>query len=472
MANFVLYELLMTFDKTELRRFGKFVRSPFFTHRSEMERMFAFLAKCRYRNESLPDKAQLFKKAFPGKVYDDLLLRATMSDLRELMEEFLVWQRLRSDEMRRRLALAAEYRERNLAKHFHQGIQKVRRQLEEEKERNAEYLRKALEYQLDTAHFQTLTTRTSQLPLQDISDGLDVLYLAEKLRHACTQLSHQAVFKTHYRYGLLPHVLEQVENAGFLHVPAIALYYYCYRFLTERYSLDYFQKFRTELLQNGRFFPDVELKNLYLLAINFCIRKMNEGGEPFIREGWELYREGLERGFLLENRRLSPFTFNNIVAFGIKLEAFAEVEEFIREYQIYLESTQRERFVSFNLARLEYTRRNFSAALRLLQTADFKDLVNNLIAKTLLLKIYFELGEFDLLESHLETFRTFIRRREVSDYHRRNYLNILNMVKKLIAIAPNDKPAKSALRAEIEHTEVLSEREWLLGLLDRKHRPA
>jgi hypothetical protein len=465
-GNFVLYDLLLTFDKAELRRFGKFVRSSFFTHRSEMERMFAFLAKCRYREEPLPGKEMLFKKAFPEKKYDDLLLRATMSDLRELMEIFLIWQRLSSDALRQKLALSAEFRERNLPKHFHQTIQKVQRQLESEGERNADYHRKTLEYQFEVAHFQTLTTRTSELPLQDISDRLDIVYLAEKLRHACAQISHQAVFKTHYQFGLLPHVLEQVELGGFLKVPAVALYYYCFRFLTEQYSLEYFLQFRAELLQNGNLFPDAELKNLYLLAINFCIRKMNEGNEAFIREGWELYRGGLEKGFLLENRRISPFAFNNIVAFGIRLEAFAEVEHFIRDYQIYLETAHRERFVSFNLARLEYTRRNYSAALRLLQTADFKDLVNNLIAKTLLLKIYFELGEFDLLESHLETFRTFIRRREVSDYHRQNYLNIIAIVKKIIALVPDDRAEKMALRAEIERMEVLTEREWLLAQLE------
>jgi len=60
MADFVLYEVLKTFTNPDLRRFGKFVRSPFFTHRTEMERMYAFLAHCRYREKPLPDKELLF----------------------------------------------------------------------------------------------------------------------------------------------------------------------------------------------------------------------------------------------------------------------------------------------------------------------------------------------------------------------------------------------------------------------------
>lgn len=467
MADFVLYEVLQTFSKADLRRFGKFVRSPFFTHRSEMERMYAFLAHCRYRDKPLPDKETLFRKSFPEQPYHDLQLRATMSDLCELMEEYLIWQRLRGDAVGARLALAAEFRERNLTKQFQQTTRKLKQHLEDDGIRNARFHRKMLDFQVEIAQFQTRTVRTGELPLQEISNSIDILYLAEKLRHSCTQISHQAVFKTSYAFGLLPNVLDQVEKGDFLQVPAIALYYYCYRFLTEPPSLGYFQKFRSELQQNGHFFPDTELKDLYLLAINYCIRKINEGQEPFIREGWELYREGLEKGFLLENRRLSPFTFNNIAAFGIKLGVYADVEQFIRHYQSYLEPAQQESLVSFNLARLEYKRGNHSAALRLLQTADFKDLVNNLIAKTLLLKIYYELEEFDLLESHLDTFRQFIRRRELSDYHRHNYLNVITFVKKITALRPGDRSEMKVLRAEIEQAEVLTEREWLLEQLER-----
>lgn len=467
MTNPILYEVFLSFSKAELRRLSKLVRSPFFTHRQEMARMFGFLATCRYRDKPLPDKELLFQKSFPVKPYDDLLLRATMSDLRELLEDFLIWQKLRGDKFRSRLALAAQYRERNLARFFSQAMKKAAKELDGDPYKNVEHLARQLDFQLEKAHFQTQTVRTTELPLQAISNSIDLLYLAQKLRHACTQRSHQAVFKTDYDFGLLHKVLDEVEPGGLLKVPAIALYYYCYRFLTEQYSLDYFQRFRTELRQNGRVFPDGELKGLYLLAINFCIRKLNEGSESFVREGWELYQEGLVKGFLLEHGRLSGFTFNNVVAFGIKLGVLREVEVFIQKYRKVLEPGQQEGFVHFNLARLEYSRHQLSAALRLLQTADFKDLVNNLIAKTLQLKIYYELGEFDLLESHLDSFRIFIRRRELSDYHRANFTNIIGLVRKLMALPPGEKQAKSALRAIIVNTEILSERDWLLDMLGK-----
>lgn len=466
MSNPILFDLVLSLDKHELLRFGKFARSPFFTHRTDVARLYACLARCRYRARSFPDKATLFRETFPGReVYDDLALRATMSDLCELLETFLAHRHLQSDALRVSMALMAQYRERNLPKLFEKARRHTQKQLDNAGIQNADFHQKSLEFLFETAQFKTRTTRTEELPLQDISDALDRHYLAQKLRHACTQLSHQAVYRTRYDLGLLPFVVEEVERGSYLQVPAIALYYYCFRFLTEQYSLTWFQKFRAELLENERLFPASELKGLYLLATNFCIRQLNEGNAAFVAEGWKLYQEGLSRGFLIEHGRISSFTFNNIVAFGIRLDAFAEVEIFIRQYQDYLDPAQQKSFVDFNLARLEYKRNNLSKAMQYLQTADFKDLVNNLIAKTLLLKIYYQLGELEALESHLDSFRQFISRRELSEYHRKNYTNIVAVVKKMLSLAPDDAKGRAALREKIKTTEVLTEREWLLGVV-------
>lgn len=460
-----LFDLISTLDKNELLRFGKFVRSPFFTHRTDVANLFACLAQSRYRSKPFPGKETLFQETFPGRAFDDLALRATMSDLCELLEQFLVWQHFQSDELRVSMALMAQLRERNLPRLFEKNQRQTQKQLEAASLQNAEFHQKSLDFLFETAQFKTRTTRTGELPLQAISDSLDLVYLAQKLRHACTQLSHQAVYRTQYDLGLLPALIEQVERGEFLKVPAIALYYYCFRFLTEQYSLSWFQKFRDELLENERLFPATELKGLYLLATNFCIRQLNEGNLPFVAEGWRLYQEGLNRGFLIEHGRISSFTFNNIVAFGIRLDAYVEVEQFIRQYQDYLDPAQQKSFVDFNLARLEYKRNNLSRAMGYLQTADFKDLVNNLIAKTLLLKIYCQLGEFEILESHLDSFRLFISRRELSEYHRKNYSNIVAIVKKMVSLSPHDEKGRAALREKIKTTEVLTEREWLLGQL-------
>ena len=127
----------------------------------------------------------------------------------------------------------------------------------------------------------------------------------------------------------------------------------------------------------------------------------------------------------------------------------------------------RESTWKFNLARLEYEKKNYDNALVHLQKADFGDILNNLNAKTLSLKIYYELDEFNLLDSHLESMKTFIRRKTVMAYHQTNYLNIIRYTKKLLSTNFYDRTKKEALQKEIEQEEILTEREWLLEQVNK-----
>ena len=81
------------------------------------------------------------------------------------------------------------------------------------------------------------------------------------------------------------------------------------------------------------------------------------------------------------------------------------------------------------------------------------------------MKIYFESDEFDLLEAHLDSFRSFIRRREVSDFHKQNFQNIIYFTRKLIALPVYDKVEQEKLKMAISEADVLTERAWLLEKL-------
>ena len=458
----LLYELLNQLSKEEIRQLKKYLKSPFVTHREDIGRMFEYLAKHLYQAKPLPQKEELFKYTYGEAGFEGQKLRSTMSELHAFIEQYIIELSSKQGKISSLLALGAFYRQRNLSRHFQRTIKKIKKLQDKQGFRNPDYYQHQLNLQIEEAHFASANKRTQNLNLQEIDITLDVLYLSQKLRHACTLLSHRAVFQADYNFGLLKGWIDLLEEGSYLNIPAIALYYYCYRFLTEAYSQDYFIKFRQALSLHRTHFPKEELKDLYRAAINFCIRKLNEGSLDYTREGWELYQEGLSAGYFIENEQLSRFTFDNIVGFGLRLKEYEAVGDFIEGYQEKLNTEFRERTVLFNLGRLKYEQQNFGEALSYLLASNPKDLVNQLIVKTLQLKIYYESGEFDLLESHLDSFRSFIRRREVSDYHRENFQNIIYFIKKIVSLAPYNKIEKQKLKEAIKTTAVLTEREWLL----------
>lgn len=467
MNNYQLYDLLDTLSTGETRKFGAFIASGYATQRSELQQMLVYLVERKAAKRPWPELELLYKHAFPDQPYDNQQLRNAMSDLHALLEDFLLMEQARTKGLARNQQLAKLYRERRLDRHFKRTMRRQKRQLQQQPLRNADYYQALLAYRVSELEHQADNRRTEPLQLQAIADTLDVDYLTRKLRHACTQRSHEAVFKKSYSYGLLQMLESQIESGEYLEYPAIALYFHCFMFLGDADQEQHFLKFRELQQAHQRSFTREEQKDLYMLALNFCIRQINTGNIFYAEESWRLYQDGLKQEVLFDGGMLSRFTFNNIVAVGIRLGYLDAVAGFISSYTPLLPVNYRESASQFNQARLYFAKQDYDRARHILLTTEITDLVNDLIARTLLLKIYFEQGEYDILEVHLERLRGFVGRQEFSHYHRENYGNIIRVVRQLITLAPYDKSGRERLRVKIGKMKPLTEREWLLSKITK-----
>jgi hypothetical protein len=457
-----LNALLRTLSRTEQRELRKVATSPFFNQRQDVPDLLDLLLSCINDNQPLPDKAEAHRQLYgPDLAFDDHRVRMTMSFLLKIAEQYLVHTAFFADEVKIKTKLAEVYRRRNLTKHFDRTMREAQEMQAQSPHRNAEFFRDDYHVQMEQYRFAASGSRTAAHNLQAITDNLDTAYFAQKLRQACLLLSHQAVYKTDYQFGMLDEVLAHVENQQLLGIPAIAVYYFCYRALTEPEQPDHFHQLKKLLVEECEKFPPHEIADLYLLAINYCIRHYNLGNPAYVADEFDLYREGLKRSYFLNNGTLSRFTYRNVVTVGLKLKAFDWMENFVNEFKENLEPKHRESMYSFNLARLAYERRQLGDALQFLQKSEYADLLLNLAAKALMLKIFFETGELDALDSHLSAMQKFIRRKKIMGYHRENYLNLAVFTKKLMET--HEKVALAALRAEIEGAKVVAEKEWLLA---------
>ncbi len=465
--SYKIYEIAASLSTKEVRQIRKMLRSPFFGEREDRQRLFEILLKWRSKFDFAPSIPILFEKTFPKQAFEAIRIRALMSDLQEVVEEYLLISNRRKDKIQSRLKLTAIYRKREWEKNFQSSVKKSKDLIELNPRNNLKHYKNVLEFQEEKMNHQLSSNRAEDLFFQEISVTTDIIYLMQKLRTALSLLTHQSVYKTDYDFGLLKHLIDEIEDSNFMDIPGIALYYYCYKFLSQKKSLEYFQKFKHQLTTYRDSFNLEELKGPYLVGINFCIRKVNEGAFEYGQASFDLYKEGLAQGILLENGRISRFTFNNIVAAGLMLKELDWIENFIDTSADLLEPTFSHPTISFNKARLEFSKKNYGQALVHLQSAEQKDLVNNLIAKSLLLQIYFELKEFETLDSHLDSFRQFVRRREVSDYHRTNFINLISYVQKIMALPQYEKEERKKLAKKIKEESILTLRSWLLEKVEK-----
>ena len=459
-----VYKLIKTLESAEIRDMRIVLRSDWFNYREDVRHLFDILVRAASKQAEMPDKSFIFSKIYPEKKLDDRLLRLLGSWLTDAIEDYLRWKSIAGNPVGGHMALASAYRRKNLPGLFQRNIRLARERLEQQPFRNADYLRQKHDTLAETFRFEAASKRTEALNVQGMSDALDHWYFAQKLRQICTALSHQNVFKTEYTFAALPLILEQIEQENLLQHPAIDLYYHCYIVLTQPDNEVGFARFLEKIVEHGACFPEEELRDLYVLGLNFCTRRINEGSQAHVRAGFELYRAGFEKKVFLVDGVLSRFTYRNAAALGLLLGELSWVRAFLDEFRAFIEPKYRDSNYYFNLARWEYEMKNYDAALLLLQHSESEDLLAALAAKTLIAKILFNIGAFDALHSHLDAMQIFLKRHKEISYHRVNYVNFIRFTRKL---ATASAVQKTELRTAILQEKAVSEKKWLLEIVMR-----
>ncbi len=470
MENSRLFELLRTFSPAELAAFGKYLRSPYFNQREDVLRLLEYYVEYKGARQPAFFAAQKLAAAvFPGEPYDEKKIGYARSFLYQAAQSFLVHREaMQLSEAVFQTNLARLLRERGLSAHAQTALKKAEDALTAQGHRDISYHQAAHQLYLERFESEARQRRSPAHSFQDMAQEADLHFVANKLRQGCTAHVYRAVSEAHYRLDLLHEALALVEQRQWQALPAIGIYYYAYRALTEAAPQPWFERLRKAMNQHFQCFDKAEMRDIYTLAVNYCIRQINtkqEAGQQefHLQQVFALYQEGLERKVFLEGGKLSLFTYNNIANAGLGLKAFDWVAHFLEQYKDALEPKQRESAYRFNLASLHFRRSNYGEVLTLLTQTDFDDLLHQLDARRMLLRSYYELGEFNALDSLLDSFQAFLRRRRDVGYLRQNYLNLIRLTKKLLQTPTGDRAARDRLRTEAATTKALAEREWLLA---------
>ena len=465
MSDNKLFSLINALTGVEKRELHHFLGSPFFNRRREVVALWKYLLRQGKEGEGGYQKEKIFATVFSGEPFDDRQLRYTFTYLLEKIEWFLAYREFDKTPALPELALASAYRKKGLEKHFNQAW---RRAAKEATDMPVGLNKSHAQFELafEQYFFSEKQKRTREGNLQTVHDSFDEYVVIGKLRLACLMAAQQKVVKVEYDLSFLPLIIKWLEKNELLQKPAIGMYYHCYLALTEN-DEKHFKRFRQLLELHGSQFDPSEVKDILLMAINFCIRQLNLGKRHFIQEAYDLYKLGLKNNLLTDGGLMSRFTYKNIVALGLGLEEFEWVEQFISNWQSKLEKQYQESSYRFNLAKLFFTKKDYTSAMPLLAQVDDSDFLLMLDAKVLLLKMYFEMGEWDALDSLLASFKTYLRRKKQIGYHEQHYKSLLRYTSKLLKINHFDKTQLERLRNEILKNETVLEKDWLLQQLEK-----
>ncbi|MCC6459734.1 MAG: hypothetical protein IT260_04665 [Saprospiraceae bacterium] len=463
MQKSVLVEITSSLTRKEIRDLHKWLQSPAHNQRSDVIQLFDYLTKNPSNDEAFLEKERAWNAIAPKEPYDDARMRQVMYFLLKSIEQFLIFNDVTADPVQGQIALTKIYLQRKLDKSYRQASRLAREYMAKQPLRNSRYLLQKTLLELEENNYWD-TSQNVAYNLQETSDALEKWFLAEKLRISYAMWAHQKVYQTaNYDTGMLESNLQYLNTRDLLNEPAIGIFYYAYLTILEPTEEKHFDKLVDLIEDASKLFNHTEARTLYVAAINYCILKGNQGRLDFTRRLFVLYRTGLEDGILLDNNLVSKYTFVNAVGAALRTGEYGWAEQFIEQFQHHLEEKEQQSIVNFNLSRVYFEKGDYNQAQRLLTRFEYDDMLFNIIAKTMLLKIYYEQSELDAFESLLESMRIYLQRKEALDATRKTaYKNMISVMKKLLNLNPYSNAQKEKFKTLIATTNPLPEREWLL----------
>ena len=480
MNNSTLIQLFKSLDKADRRQLRKVVNSPYFNQREDVIALFEYIDKHIDGGAPKLMKEKVFATIYNKQKFEVDRFYHTMSILNQIILKYLAINELEKHPPQYNRLLNQSLQQRGAEKIYEKTLTDAKSYLEEQPLRNAHFHFENSMLRLDEFEAEQRLHRDANFELQEIANNLHFFCISEVLRLACALLSHQLIAKKEYEQPLLDSALIVAESH--LNIPAIAMQYYAYKTLSEASMLAkspvietiegseetdglFLQKLKNEITLNQKLFTEPELRDLLKVAINYCIRRQNRGELSYISEALELYRFGFDNNILTENGIVEPYDYKNVLMLALKINNYDWAEQFLIDYKKFLPEKERENLYKYNYAIFNFRKKDYDKAIQLLQEVNLKEVLFNLDARRMLARIYYDLNEFSALDSYIESSKVYLHRQKDIGYQKDMYSNFFRILEKTIKSNLKLVTVRDAIKTEIEGTQLLAERDWLLSIL-------
>lgn len=328
------------------------------------------------------------------------------------------------------------------------------------------------------AEAKTRSRQTKELykeGFRDLHEKLDNYYFLQKLKLASATANARLMYKqaedpaSAFISFFREHAaLEELS-------PLIQCYFHNIEMLAQSDALKHFQQLTGLLQENASNFDLGDAAELYNYALNFTIRKGNQGELVYRTYTGALYRDLLEKGLLFVGGKLPSPVFKNLVVSHCRLGKLDWVANFIAEYRDKLPDGTHPSIITYNEGVLAFFKADYGSAIK-----DLKEVVSQLKndvfyeldARTYLWKSYFEhfneltLDEVDEMDRMYDAFRIFIdRNKKVSEIHKLQYRNFIREFKRLQVLqqqAPLNLENLKDFEQDIQSMEYTYNKDWFL----------
>ncbi len=463
-----LIEVLKTLSKAEVKEFGKYLEKNAYRKANSISIYSLF----NYLKKYYPDfpakkieKEYVYKKLAKDSTNASKRMLDLMSNLYQVLEDFLIKKELEENQINRNFLVLDILKKRKLDKLFFQKVGQVQKDWGKKTPAGIEQFHN--EYKLAKTCF--MHPNYSLFPGQDIDpnvllDKMDKYYFAVKLYYnLCVEITSYSLnneAKETYK-RLIVGILKECEEEEMTQTPQLNLFNKLLQAYQNK-NFDNYKECKTDFINSIELYEASETHDLFLLLQNAAYTNYRNGKTEYLREMFELNKIALEYGLFIESGYISEFTFKNLVVIACSLDELEWTENFINDFQGYLNEEIKEDIVQLCKAILSFNKGDFEDSLQGIAMVHLPDAVYGVQLRELQLQCYYELEDYEELFFNLvKSFSAYLNRNDkLAKPYKDSCQNFIKYLYKLKVTLDKDK--RKALQEEIINHKNINHKSWLL----------
>ena len=478
MNKFAVTAILRSLSKQELKEFDKIVRSPYFGGSAYINRFWRELRK--YYPEFKEDKIErekLYKKIYPGKKYDDSVVRKIASLLHKMAEQYIGLKRANTDTAWFiELFTAVSLRERRLNRLFEIKAGELEKRFDELSVYDFQRLLERHILQIQWMNYATDNNNSHknfEYRMTYYRYGI-IYFLSILMQETARTWVEKNIYNNSAKFNIAEEMLSHIDLNSFAAVIEKQNFSYMPTFEVNRLMMNMYRSeeghinffnYRDFLFAKGIDMPKRVCYFYFIFLINYCLKHSQNNKHDFTFELSNVIEKADEFGIILDPQLKIIIPANFLVGMEAHIDAeeFERADKFFKKYSHELKGEHSEDTINYVHASLELAKGNFSAALEFINKHDPFLVYNKVNFRILKLIALYELNlweEFGLL---VDSTRQFVRSTElISSVFRQRALDFLKAVNRLFETREKNTGSVINIYDSVKENEELIQRKWLL----------
>lgn len=448
-------ELISSLTKNELKKFDNFITYCTICRGKDVYEYWKSIYSKRTNNIKPLSKNKKFS-------------RKTLSDFNKIIEKFFIFTSLNEDNATKLLILSREYRKRNLRKYY----QKIINEMKEIKRKTP------------------LTNPKNRLTLLNLNfekyllySGCDDYQNLYKIANEENKISEiTTVYSKLFEYfnrvycrnlidtedeslikieDVIKYIEKNIENIK-SNYPNIFALYLLYKILNDFGNYQNINDLLHYLNNNDKYLSEESLQFCYDSLFEFLIKYLEKGDFTLYNNFYKIFLDLETRGVLKNLIHIRPKYFPIFVGMILDSKDIKETIKFIYDNKEKVPQDYTEQVYSISIAKVEFHNKNYDKVKDILLKIKPNDFFLYLYHKTLLLKTYYEKGEYKFIYPLSDTIKHYIKRKLLTNHMATNINTFLKCVSKLSSYMKNKNTSLDFIENCIKSNQYFIEKEWVI----------